>query len=180
MKTAWFTSMALALIIGLGPAAAQDGSGEPLSAAELARCAQQVQQLRAESARILADSARLDAQRGRIDERRRRIEADAATPDRGDLAQRLALSDRRQQLSAEATAFNARIEQLRGEIASINAVKLDYERGCAQRPYRRRDLERLPQAAQEAMRAGLDDVRVPYIEAVTPVAAEVSQAETAQ
>lgn len=150
-------------------AMAQAGDAAPLSADELARCASQVQQLRTESARLLADNARLDAQRAGIDERRRQIEAEAAAQDRDDLSRGMALSDRRQNLNAEATAFNARIERIRSDIAAVNGVKLDYEQTCAQRPYRRRDLGQLPQAAQDAMRAGLDDVQVPYIENVTPV-----------
>lgn len=151
---------------------AHAGQTVPLSADELARCAGQVQQLRTGSSRILADNARLDAQRASIFERRREIDTEAAAQDRGNLSTGLTLGKRRERLNAEAATFNARIEQIRRDIAAINEVKLDYEQSCASRSFRRRDLEQLPLAAQDAMRAGLDDVQVPYIENVTPVLAD--------
>ncbi|MFA5940197.1 MAG: hypothetical protein WC809_12640 [Sinimarinibacterium sp.] len=154
--------------------AAQAGDAVPLSADELARCASQVQQLRTESARLLGDNARLDVQRASIFDRRRQIDAEAAAQSRDDLAKGMGLSERRQGLNAEVTSFNARIDQIRRDIAAINQTKLDYEQSCAQRPYRRRDLEQLPQAAQDAMRAGLADVEVPYIENATTVSTEAA------
>lgn len=171
MKSPLHAGTAFALAVSAALSAAHAGEVEPLSTAELAGCASRIQQLRAESSRILADNARFDAQRVRIDERRRQIDAEATAQGRGDLAKGLTLSERRRQLNAEATSFNARIEQIRRDIGAINEVKLDYEQACAQRPYRRRDLAQLPQPAQDAMRAGLDDVQVPYIENVTPVSA---------
>lgn len=174
------SQMGLAAVVALCTAAGSAGAEDaaPLSAAELARCASQVQQLRGESVRILAENARLDTQRAGIEARRREIKDDAITRPRGDLAAGLELSERRQNLNAEATAFNGRIARIRSDIAAINEVKAAYESGCAQRPYRRRDLEQLPQAAQDAMRAGLADVEVPYTDKLTPLPSDGAQAGT--
>lgn len=144
--------------------AAPAADGPALSVEELARCAQQVRHLRGESVRLMSESERLEAQRVGIEERRRAVEADAAGRGRDDLAANLALSERRSRLNAEATTLNDGVARLREQIAALNGVKRDYEALCAQRPYRRADLEALPQADQAAMRAGLDDVQVPYVE----------------
>lgn len=177
------SQMGIAAVVALCTAtwsAARAGDAEPLSAAELARCAGQVQQLRGESARILAENARLDTQRAGIEARRREIHEAASTQARGDLAAGLALSERRQNLNAEAIAFNGQIAQIRSDIAAVNQVKAAYESGCAQRPYRRRDLEQLPQAAQDAMRAGLADVEVPYTDKLAPLPSDGAQPGSAE
>lgn len=175
-----FGVAAVVVLCAAAWSAAPAADDQPLSAAELARCANQVQQLRGESARILSENSRLDTQRAGIEARRREIRSDAMTRSRGDLAAGLALSERRQSLNAEATAFNGQIAQIRSDIAAVNDVKAAYESGCAQRPYRRRDLEQLPQAAQDAMRAGLGDVEVPYVDKLTPLPSEGSQAGSAE
>lgn len=133
-----------------------------LGADELAACAERVGHLRTESARLLQQNGRLDAQRASLLDRRRGLESEPA-PRADDLNANLARYERRQQLEDETLVFNEQIERIRGEIATLNGVWKEYDARCANRPYRRSDLERLPPDAQQAMRAGLADVQVPYI-----------------
>lgn len=120
---------------------------EPLTADELARCASQVQRLQQESARLTAVAQRHDALRTELGEEMQAI-GDSET--------------RRAQYNARATAFNEEVQAFARELAEINRVKADYAEQCANRQYRQTDLEALPAEQQEAMRAGLDGVLVPY------------------
>lgn len=140
------------------------GADVTLNAGELAGCAERVGHLRAESARLLQQNGRLDTRRASLLERRRVLESEAA-PRADGLNANLARYERRQQLEDEMTVFNEQIERIRGEIAALNGVWKEYDARCANRAYRRGDLERLPPDAQRAMRAGLADVQVPYIPA---------------
>lgn len=139
-------------------------AAETLTADELAHCAGQVQRLRTESPLLLERNARAEKERQRIDDARQDLEASVANAAGGELASGLAAHDRRARLNADAQVLNAQVAQLRGDIARINAVKRDYETRCAQRSFRSADLAQLPADAQAAMRAGLDDVQVPFIE----------------
>lgn len=151
----------LALLLGL-PAAAQDAA-PPLNAAELGRCARQVQTLRQESLSLRQRTAALDSQRRDINLRGDSLREASSRLADDDLKGGLALHDRRIKLSGEAEHFNADIEALRNDIEAINAVRADYDRHCSQRRYSRRDLDALPAEEQAAMRAGLADVQVPYL-----------------
>jgi len=157
------TARILTAAVLAGCAAAHAAS--PLSADELAVCANHVQQLRSESARLLERNAQLDTERERILARSRALEA---APQQTELDQRLTLHQQRTQHRDETIAFNLKIERIRAEIAALNETWRDYDARCANRPYSRRDLEQLPPAARDAMRAGLADVRVPYIPDAMP------------
>ena len=137
---------------------------QPLSAEALARCASKVEHLRSEAPRLLARSDAADVQRESIRQRQQAMSEEARGIGSDDLRAGLDYSERRRLLNEEARAFNAGIEGLRREIDAINVVKQQYHAQCAQRPYRRADFERLSQAAQAAMRAGLEGIEVPYIE----------------
>lgn len=119
---------------------------EPMSAAQLEQCAQQVQALRAESARLNAAAAEQDAERDALAEQR------AAVGESREAAQRY---------NERATAFNERMARFRDDLAEINATRDAYAQQCAERPYRRADLEAMPAPLRNAMRQGLADVRVP-------------------
>ncbi|MGB0218980.1 MAG: hypothetical protein ACPGJF_06570 [Sinimarinibacterium flocculans] len=151
----------IASLLVAGSAWAQS---EPLDADALARCAQQVQQLRSEAPRLLARNAQLDEQRESIQQRQRALAAEAKGIGSEDLNAGLGYSERRRALNDEARAFNAEIERIRDEIRAINVVKQQYAANCAQRSYRRSDFERLSPQAQAAMRAGMDGIEVPYTE----------------
>jgi hypothetical protein len=142
--------------------------GPPLSATELARCASQVQTLRSESARIDQLSKQHDQTRARIQQRNAAFQQEnqALAPD--DLKGGLELRQRVQQHNAETTVFNTEIDKIRGEITALNALRDDYDRNCASRSYRRADLDRLPEPARNAMRAGLSGVLVPYLDPDKP------------
>ncbi|NGY04965.1 hypothetical protein [Solimonas terrae] len=153
-------------VLGLSmlAAAPAHAAPPPLDAAALHVCASQVGQLRSEAARLLANGARLDARRSALDQRSAALQAEAAGLDRSDLRATLDLQQRRQQHNDELQAFNADIARHRQAIDAINRVKQTYARDCADRAYRRADFRRLPAEEQAAMRAGLDDIEVPYLD----------------
>lgn len=139
----------------------------PLSAAALVRCADQALTLRTESAQIQARLPQLEARRRELDGRAAALQAQARS-DTGELRAGLSLYERRRQHNDEVLALNAQVERIRGEIHSLNAVRQEYHGRCANRPYRRADLNALPAAQREAMRAGLADVQVPYLDPTAP------------
>lgn len=159
-----------ALLAATMPAAAQP---PPLGAAALAQCADYALRLRSESPQLNAQNAQLDQRRAFINQRSAALRAESAQRDRSDLQQGLDLHTRQQAHRREAASFNAEIAQIRREIAAINEIKNRYDQDCSQRPYRRKDLEALTPAQQQAMRAGLDDIEVPY---VTPTPASALSA----
>lgn len=136
----------------------------PLSAEQLRQCAAQVQQLRVDATRLNAATPQLDAHRVDLDRRQRALQQEAAAADRDDLRANLDLQQRRKQQNDEATAFNAEIAQHRQAIEAINVVKQQYAAQCADRAYRRADFAQLSADAQAAMRAGLADIEVPYLD----------------
>jgi Skp family chaperone for outer membrane proteins len=156
------TLTALACALAAPGAAAQPAA--PLAPDVLARCAAQVQQLREESARLTQKSAETDVRRNTINQRSAALKAerDALKPD--DLEGGLAVRQRLQDHHAQTLAFNAEVEKLKTEIRQVNVLKGEYDAHCANRSYRRADLEALPEAARNAMRVGLGGVQVPYIE----------------
>jgi prefoldin subunit 5 len=153
-------SLALCLI-GTGVAHAQTTA---LSLPELQRCATQVQQLRQDSARLTQQSNQLGTQRDAIDQRTAALTAEDAKTAETDLKNGLALHQQRMDNQAQAAALNAQIASLHREIDSLNVLKADYDHNCAARSYKRSDLNTLPQAQQAAMRAGMSDVQVPYVD----------------
>lgn len=129
------------------PLAAQEPPA--MSASELARCASQVQTLRAESIRLNQVAA----------ENRQRREALAALRATTEKSPENLVSYNRQ-----ATEFNAHMDQFRSDVTALNVTKDAYDRACANRSYRRADFNALPQDKQAAMQAGLADIRVPQLE----------------
>lgn len=154
-------AMALAGALTAGAARAEPA---PLSSAELARCASDALQLRQESARINQLNATLDQRREAINRRSAALDAESAQLDRSNLDAGLELNARQQQHNADANSFNGEIARIRDDITAINGIKDRYDRSCSERPYRRNDLAALPAAAQAAMRSGLADVEVPYLD----------------
>lgn len=151
-------------LLALSIAAPAQAEAPPLTAAALQACAAQVQQLRSEATRLTQWSAQLETRRSALDQRSVALQAEAAQLDPDALQPQLDLRQRRQQHNGEATAFNAEITHQREAIDRINTVKQDYDRQCSDRPYRRSDFASLSPAAQAAMRAGLDDIAVPYLD----------------
>jgi hypothetical protein len=157
---------ALAVVTGVATAQqTQTPATQPsaLSAPALARCATQVQTLRAESARLLQTNAEYEVRRNTYNARSATLKAerDALKPD--DLAASLAWKQAQQSHQALLVAFNADVEKLKSDIRAINVVKADYDVTCAGRPYRRQDLEAMPEAARNAMSSGLGGVQVPTL-----------------
>jgi Skp family chaperone for outer membrane proteins len=144
-------------------AGAAQAEAEPLAAPALARCATQVQTLREESARLNARNEEIDARRSSINARKAALDAERPTLPPDDLAKGLDFRQRAKAQQADAVQLNADLEQLKREVAVLNRLKDDYDANCAQRSYRRKDLDALPPAAQAAMRAGMNDVQVPYV-----------------
>jgi hypothetical protein len=158
----WTLSAAATLGLLLGSPALQAESA-PLSAEALARCANQVHTLRDESGRLTAKNAEFDQRRTAINQRSVALKAEREQVPPNDLQAGLAMREKLKLHHEQTLAFNASVEQLKREIDSLNALKRDYDGNCASRSYRRADLEALPSAHQEAMRAGLGGVQVPYI-----------------
>lgn len=160
----WIGRFALTVLLATGSVHAQDA----LSIQALAQCATQVQHLREESARLNRHNGELDVQRKDINQRSAALQAERASLAPDDVEKGLNYRQRLQAHNANTLAFNARIEQIRLDIDAINVRKLEYDRECAKRPYHRADLDTLPTAQREAMRAGLSGVEIPYIEPAAP------------
>lgn len=161
----WIGRSALAVLLATGSVRAEEA---PLSVDALAQCATQVQHLRAESVRLKRRNSELDVQRSDINQRSAALQAERARLDPDDLEKGLDYRRRLQQHLADTRAFNAQVEQIRRDIDAVNTLKQDYDRDCAKRSYHRADLDALPAAAREAMRAGLAGVEIPYLDPATP------------
>lgn len=155
---------AAATAAGMMLAATVQAQPGPLSVPELRRCAAQVQELRAESGRILAQNARNDLRRDALNQRSEALRSERARLSAEDLKSGLGFHDRNQRHRDELIAFNTEVEQLKRDIVAVDALKRDYQTGCASRPYRRSDLDALPETERNAMRRGLADVEVPYLD----------------
>lgn len=151
-------------VIACSASAVAFAEGSALSLPELQRCSIQVQQLRNDSSKLTQQSMQLNAERDAINQRTAALTAEDAKTAQTDLKNGLALHQRRMDNQAQAAALNARIAPLRREIDTLNLLKADYDRNCSGRPYRRADLDTLPEAQRSAMRAGMGDVQVPYID----------------
>lgn len=156
----------LLALLAAGVTGAQPAPGptpNPLSAEELAVCSQRVLRMRTESAPLLQLNASLGQRRDAIEARRAALarQAELISPD--DLEAGLERRRAQQQLNAEALAVNRDMQGMREAVAELSGVRADYDRQCAQRPYRRRELEALPLPQQEAMRAGLAGIQVPEL-----------------
>lgn len=159
-------ALSLLVLLGSGVSHAQPlpaPTPNPLSAAELAVCAQRVQRMRTESGPLLQRNTALAQRRDAIEARRASLAQQAEAISRDDLEAELQRRSAQQQLNAEALALNRDMQAMREAVADLSAVRDDYDRDCAQRPYRRRELEALPRPQQEAMRAGLAGVQVPEL-----------------
>lgn len=161
--TRWIapTLTAIACALAAPQAAAQSA---PLAPDVLARCASQVQQLREESARLTQKNAEIALRRNAINERSAVLKAERDALKTDDAQGGLALRQRLQDHQAQTLAFNAEVENLKSEIRAVNVLKGDYDGTCANRSYRRADLDALPESARNAMRVGLGGVQVPYVE----------------
>lgn len=158
----WILPAAAALAAVFTTPAMPDEAG-PLPREALARCAAQVQTLLDESGRLTQAAVAFDRRRSALDERSAALRAERDAVAEGDLEAGLAVREKLKEHHAQTLAFNASVEQLKREIGSLNALKQDYDGNCANRSYRRSDLEGLPAEQQAAMRAGLRGVQVPYI-----------------
>ena len=155
-------------VMAFGAAHAQPSSSAPaLSAEALARCAAQVQTLREESTRINQKNAEYDIRRKAINERTVMLKAERDSPQAKELEPGLAFRKSLEEHHAATLAFNAEIEQIKRDIVAVTALKQDYDTSCANRSYRRADLDAMPEAARTAMRAGLGDVQVPYLDSAS-------------
>lgn len=165
-KTA--AALFLGLTLALPVSAQSEGQPEPLSPQDLSRCSQQIQTLRDESKRLLAASEAADKKRNAINARTAELANARAEPGDAELESGLSLAQARIEHQSMVVLFNKEVEALRGEITAVNALKFDYEQRCAGRPYRRADLEKLDAEAQAAMRSGLNNVKVPYLDPNAP------------
>lgn len=161
MKRMLVSTLALAAMV---TAVAVQADASILSHEQLRRCAIQVQQLRDDATRLNADTLQLDARRAAIDQRAAALQREATAVDRDDLRASLDLRQRRKQHNDETLAFNGEIARHRQAIDAINVVKQQYAVNCAERAYRRADFAQLSADAQAAMRAGLADIEVPYLD----------------
>ena len=156
---------ALTLVAAASNAQQPAAAAKPaaLSAESLSRCAGQMQTLRAESARLMQTNSEYEVRRNTYNARSSTLktERDALKPD--DLAAGLAWKQAQQDHQAQLVSFNADVEKLKSDIRAINVVKKEYDSGCAGRPYRKEDLDALPEAARNAMSAGLGGVQVPTL-----------------
>lgn len=160
--TRWILPAAAALsVLFASPSAWAEPA--PLAADALARCATQVDSLRSESARLTQKNAEFDARRNSINARTASLRAERDQVPANDLQAGLAMREKLKEHHEQTIAFNASVETLKREIEAVNVLKREYDSQCANRPYRRADLEALPAAQQAAMRAGLSGVQVPYI-----------------
>lgn len=125
-----------------------------LDATALAACADKAQRLQLGSGEL---HQRLD----RLASQRRTLLADSDAIGNGASPE---LTAARRQHEQTVVAFNADIATLRKDIQALNQVKADYDRDCSGRPYRRADLDAMPASAREAMRGGLANVQVPYLD----------------
>jgi hypothetical protein len=161
------SACATALVLSSSIAMAQTQQ-QPLSRAALAQCAGHALTLRTESERLNRENAQMDRERAAINQRGAALKQQQAVAGKVDLERGLALREQRRLQREEAMAFNARIEQHKQRIVALNQVKRDYDAQCAERPFRRADLESLSPAARDAMQRGLTDVQVPYLAAEAP------------
>lgn len=159
MRAAMLLSGAAA---GLMPEAAK--AADALAASQLQQCARQVSQLRQDSPVLTAQSEAIERERDAINRRTAELDAEDARIERDNLKAGLDLHQRRLDNQQRAKALNARLATLVAQIDALNALKADYDQRCSDRPYRRADLLALPAEQQAAMRAGLGDVQVPYID----------------
>ncbi|MGB0954672.1 MAG: hypothetical protein ACPGZP_01585 [Panacagrimonas sp.] len=158
--------IALSLLVGAAAfAQAPQSSASELSTSELVRCAQQVEILRREAPPMGQRYRQLDARRNFINQRTAALRAEASSGAGSDLDAHLDFEQRNLQHRQQTIAFNAELAAYVQEVRRIEGIKREYDRVCAGRPYRRSAFQALPPHLQAAMRAGLSDIRVPYVDA---------------
>lgn len=151
---AGIAALALTLATSGNAQTGANATNGTLGAEALAECAERVQHLREES-------ARLNRAADEFEQRRQALAEQHASIDGG---QGVEASGRLLEYNKQAESFNEDIAAFRDEVMAVNDTKQWYHDNCANRSYRRSDLEALPAAQAAAMRAGLADVEVPYIE----------------
>jgi hypothetical protein len=144
-----FKGVALGLALTLAQPA---GAQAPLDAQALSQCAGMALRLRSESPELQRQAVDNNRQRQALS--RQHAAIDSGTD--GD-------ADRWLRYNAAAAAFNEHMARFRHAVVELNEVKQRYARGCAGRPYDNADLASLSPAEQQAMRAGLADISVPYL-----------------
>lgn len=159
--------MLAAALSGLGTLSTVSANEVPLDREALNACATQVHNLRVESIRLTQKNSELEPRRRAINERSAALKAERDAVPGDDFERSLAVRKSLQEHHAQTLAFNAEVEQLKREIVAVNALKQDYDRSCANRPYRRSDLAALPEAQRGAMQTGLNSVQVPYLDPAT-------------
>lgn len=152
------------LATGLVLASAVQAEPGPLTAQDLARCAAQIETLRTDSELLTQRNIDYDVRRQAINARSAALKAERDNVDPANLEAGLAVREKLKVHHDQTLAFNADVEKLRRDINALNALKRDYDSRCAGRPYRRADLQAMPESARTAMGGGLAGVRVPYIE----------------
>ncbi|TJY63207.1 hypothetical protein E4T66_05755 [Sinimarinibacterium sp. CAU 1509] len=166
MNRSAMAACAISLALSSGIALAQTpATTQALSRDALAQCAEHTLTLRSESDRLNRENAQMDRERESINQRGAALKQQLASVGKTDLDRGLALHEQRRQQREDAIAFNTRIEQHKQRIVALNQIKRDYDAQCAERPFRRADLETLTPAARDAMQRGLSDVQVPYLSA---------------
>lgn len=145
---------ALTLTLATAGNAQEEPDEATLGAEALAKCAERVQNLREES-------TRLNRAADEFEQRREALAEQHASIDGG---QGVEASGRLLEYNKQAETFNEDIAAFRDQVMAVNDTKQWYHDNCANRSYRRSDLEALPADRAAAMRAGLADVQVPYIE----------------
>lgn len=163
VRTGFFAVFAVACSAASAQQSPAASKPPALPADVLARCADQMQTLRADSARLMQTNTEYEVRRNAYNERTAALktERDALKPD--DLAAGLAWKQSQQDHQAQLVSFNADVEKLKNDIRGLNKVKSEYDSNCAGRPYRKQDLDALPEAARNAMSAGLGGVQVPTL-----------------
>lgn len=161
MHSAIARGLALATCLFVTVGASADSP--TLTPQDLARCAAQVETLRTDSATLTQRNAEYEVRRNAINARSAELKAERGAVDPDDLDAGLAMREKLKSHRDFTVAFNADVAKLRADLQALNALKQDYDNRCANRSYRRADLEAMPESARSAMRAGLGGIQVPYL-----------------
>lgn len=138
----------------LFPTSAQaEGNERLLNANQLRECAQMVRKLRERAPALHNRNQQLDKRRHELAEERARLNNNRGDTDMQAWGR----------YNERAAAFNNDMVAFRSKVAEVNAIKHAYDKNCANRPFRNSDFQALPKALRKAMKAGLSDVRVPYL-----------------
>lgn len=163
------------MLTGMAISGYAQAAPTPLSAAELAQCAEQVQTLRTKSAHLHQENAEFERRRADITARSSELKDRRRSPAQTDIQANINQNKKMLDLNVDTAKFNAEIQQFRSAVAALNVVKENYDATCSGRPYRRSDFANLAPAARAAMQAGLSDIRVPYTQTLKPLPTQNAQ-----